>query len=283
MRQAMVEYEGCRLAYECQGTGPASIFQGVGVQGRGWQPQTSQISKTHMCIDYDNRGLGKSQPNTTAISLSQLAQDARAILDDAQVPTAHVVGHSLGGLIALQLALDFPERVRSLSLLCTFTGSRTAAPLSARLIWFGIRSRLGTRSMRRNGFMRLVMPRAKRWTTRFCRTCLGMTSQISLRSLVCNCVPCAPRISPIGLASFPHLLLSFRLCMIQSRPYQQGERCMLVSSGLDTSRPQTHRMVCPSRTQPGSISCCSNTFMPLRPRKPKVPLPRRSGNASVIA
>ncbi len=159
MRQAMVEYEGCRLAYECQGTGPAVLFiQGVGVQGRGWQPQTSQISKTHMCIDYDNRGLGKSQPNTTAISLSQLAQDARAILDDAQISTAHVVGHSLGGLIALQLALDFPKRVRSLSLLCTFTGSRTAAPLSARLIWFGIRSRLGTRSMRRNGFMRLVMP-----------------------------------------------------------------------------------------------------------------------------
>jgi pimeloyl-ACP methyl ester carboxylesterase len=87
-----------------------------------------------------------------------MADDALAVLNAERVPAAHVVGHSLGGLVALQLALSARDRVRSLSLLCTFTGSRTAAPLSLRLAWLRLRSRVGTRSMRRRGFMRLVLP-----------------------------------------------------------------------------------------------------------------------------
>ena len=59
-------------------------------------------------------------PLPVPITVSQMADDARAVLDGLGMESAHVIGHSLGGLVALQLALDARPRVRSLSLLCTF-------------------------------------------------------------------------------------------------------------------------------------------------------------------
>lgn len=155
----VVEHRGCRLAYSVAGSGPAVLFvQGVGVQGADWRPQTADLADGYTCLSFDNRGMGRSQPVGAAITVAQMADDARAVLDAARVESAHVVGHSLGGLVALQLALDARVRVRSLALLCTFTDSRTAAPLTPRMVWLGLRARVGTRAMRRRGFLRLVLP-----------------------------------------------------------------------------------------------------------------------------
>jgi pimeloyl-ACP methyl ester carboxylesterase len=88
-----------------------------------------------------------------------MAQDALAVLDACHEESAHVVGHSLGGLIALQLARVQPRRVRSLSLLCTFADGRAVGPLSWHLVWYGLRSKLGTRAMRRRAFLHLILPR----------------------------------------------------------------------------------------------------------------------------
>jgi pimeloyl-ACP methyl ester carboxylesterase len=155
----VIEHRGCRIAYSIAGTGPAVLFiQGVGVQGGGWRPQSDALSNGYTCLSFDNRGMGRSQPVGANITVAQMADDARAVLDAEQITSAHVVGHSLGGLVALQLALDARDRVRSLSLLCTFTGHKTVAPLTPRMAWFGLRSRVGTRSMRRRGFLRLVLP-----------------------------------------------------------------------------------------------------------------------------
>ena len=154
-----VEHCGCRIAYTLKGNGPAVLFiQGVGVHGAGWRPQTEDLESEYTCLTFDNRGMGRSQPIAEEITVPQMADDARAVLDAAQITAAHVIGHSLGGLVALQLALTARERVRSLSLLCTFTGHKTAAPLSPKLVWYGLRSRIGTRAMRRSGFLRLVLP-----------------------------------------------------------------------------------------------------------------------------
>ena len=128
------------------------------MHGAGWRPQTSALASEFTCLSFDNRGMGRSQPIGSEITVAQMADDARAVLDAEHIASAHIVGHSIGGLVALQLALDARDRVRSLSLLCTFTGSKTAAPLSGRLAWFGLRSRVGTRQMRRKGFLRLVLP-----------------------------------------------------------------------------------------------------------------------------
>ena len=155
----VIAHRGCRIAYDVRGSGPpVLLIQGVGVHGNGWRPQTDELSVRYSCLSFDGRGIGRSQPVGAAITVAQMAEDARALLDAERWSAAHLVGHSLGGLVAVCLALDTPERVRSLSLLCTFASGRAAAPLTPRMIWMGLRARVGTRRMRRRGFLRLLLP-----------------------------------------------------------------------------------------------------------------------------
>lgn len=154
-----LHHAGCELFYAVRGRGePVLFIHGVGVQGSGWRPQTDDLSSDYTCLSFDNRGMGRSQPAALAITVRQMADDVRALMDAQRWPSAHVVGHSLGGMVALQLALDRPDRVRSLSLLCSFANGRSAAPMTPRMMWLGMRSRIGTRAMRREGFLQLVLP-----------------------------------------------------------------------------------------------------------------------------
>src|SRR5688572_19884177 len=70
----------------------------------------------------------------------------------------HVIGHSMGGVIAQQLALDCPKRVRSLSLFCTFARGKDAARLTPWVLWMTLRTRIGTRRMRRRAFLEMLWP-----------------------------------------------------------------------------------------------------------------------------
>ena len=154
-----VEHRGCRLAYAVRGDGPPVLFvQGVGVVGNGWKPQVDGLADRYRCLTFDNRGMGASRPAGCPITVEQMAEDARVLMDAQGWESAHVVGHSLGGLVALHLALTERKRVRSLALLNTFASGRHAAPLTLRMLWLGMRSRIGTRRMRRLAFLRLVMP-----------------------------------------------------------------------------------------------------------------------------
>src|SRR6187402_2378254 len=110
-----VEFRGCRLSYSLEGDGPPVILiQGVGVCGTGWTPQVRALRSNFQCLTFDNRGIGASQPAGVAITVPQMAEDAFQLMDDAGWDSAHVVGHSLGGPVALQMALMQPQRVRSL-------------------------------------------------------------------------------------------------------------------------------------------------------------------------
>jgi pimeloyl-ACP methyl ester carboxylesterase len=152
-----IAHRGGRLAYEVAGSGPAVLLiQGVGVHGSGWQPQTEALADRYTCITFDNPGIGGSLPVPATLTVGDMSDAAGAILDAAGVATAHVVGHSLGGPVALTLALRQRQRVRSLALLCTFARGQSAAPLTGRMMWWGMRSQLGTRRMRRRGFLGLV-------------------------------------------------------------------------------------------------------------------------------
>jgi pimeloyl-ACP methyl ester carboxylesterase len=172
-----VEYRGCRLAYDVRGlTGPRNgiedsgragreqtpvlLIQGVGVHGDGWTPQTDALASKFRCVTFDNRGMGRSVPAGGVITVEQMAEDALAVLDAEKIESVHVVGHSLGGLVALRVALEARARVKSLALMCTFADGKTAAPLTLRMMWLGMRTRVGTRRMRRHGFLRLVTPAA---------------------------------------------------------------------------------------------------------------------------
>lgn len=157
MSSRFVDAAGCRLAYSLQGTGePVLFIQGVGIHGDGWLPQIGTLRQKYQCLSFDNRGIGKSQPIGESLTIDRMIEDVRAIMEDAGWQSAHVVGHSLGGLVALGLAIRDPAKSRSLALLCTFADGRAAAPLTLRMSWLGLRSVIGSRRMRRRGFLGLL-------------------------------------------------------------------------------------------------------------------------------
>jgi aminoacrylate hydrolase len=149
------------LYYEVTGQGPPMLLiQGVGVVGDGWRPQVDALKHRFQTLIFDNRGIGKSIPCSAPISIEAMAEDARALMDVAGWESAHVVGHSMGGVIAQQLALDCPQRIRSLSLLCTFARGKDAARLTPWVLWMTLRTRIGTRRMRRRAFLEMICPPA---------------------------------------------------------------------------------------------------------------------------
>lgn len=154
-----IERDGCRLAYDVRGSGPpVLLIQGAGLHGDGWMPQVDALAARYSCATFDNRGMGQSQPAGERLSIEQMSDDARAVMDALGWDAAHVVGHSMGGLIALDLALRAPARVRSLSLLCTFSRGADVTKPTLWMIWVGLRTRIGTRSQRRAAFLEMVMP-----------------------------------------------------------------------------------------------------------------------------
>jgi pimeloyl-ACP methyl ester carboxylesterase len=153
--------DGASLHYTIAGSGPAVLFiQGVGAIGRAWRPQLDALAPRRTVLAYDNRGLGDTPLGDAPLSIETMAADALAVADAAGVETFDVVGHSMGGVIAQQVALTAPQRVRSLALLCTFARGAQGARLSWDLLVAGLRSRLGPRARRRRAFVELVIPTA---------------------------------------------------------------------------------------------------------------------------
>ncbi|MFN7939821.1 MAG: alpha/beta fold hydrolase [Bryobacteraceae bacterium] len=152
-----LEHQGCRLHYRLAGGGtPVLLIQGVGVEGNGWQPQVDALAPHYHCLSFDNRGIGRSQPTANKLSIEQFADDALALMDAAGWDKAHVIGHSMGGLIAQHLALTARHRVRTLSLLCTFARGRDVTALTWDMLICGLRTRIGPRAWRRKAFLEMV-------------------------------------------------------------------------------------------------------------------------------
>jgi pimeloyl-ACP methyl ester carboxylesterase len=146
-----------RIAYEREGSGPpVLLIQGVGVIGRGWTPQVDALRADYTPLTIDNRGIGRST-SPAPPTIEAMADDALAVADAEGLDRFHLAGHSMGGLIAQQIALSAPHRVRSLSLLCTFLKGRQGTTIAPAMLWTAIRSRVGTRRMRRRAFVELVM------------------------------------------------------------------------------------------------------------------------------
>lgn len=162
----IVERADTQIAYEVSGNGPPVLFiQGVGVPGEGWRPQIDGLSDRFRCAWFDHRGIGRSGPVGGRLSVATLVDDTRAVLDHLGWSDAHLVGHSMGGIIAHQLALESRPRARSLSLLCTFLRGKDAARITPGIVWLGLRTRIGTRRMRRHAFLGIVSSAAERAST----------------------------------------------------------------------------------------------------------------------
>ncbi|QIF03751.1 alpha/beta fold hydrolase [Roseimicrobium sp. ORNL1] len=149
------------LSYEVIGQGMPLVFiQGIGVAGSGWRPQMDALQDTFTCLSFDNRGLRNSTPCKGPITVEAMAEDTLALMDHLGWDSAHVIGHSMGGPTAVQLALNHPTRVRSLSLMCTFARGSDGAKLTAWVLWMTLRTRIGTRAMRRRAFLEMLYPPA---------------------------------------------------------------------------------------------------------------------------
>lgn len=114
--------DGVRLHYSETGRRsgpPVLMIQGLGADKHLWNLQRLALGPKYRTIALDNRGAGRSDKPYGAYSLEQMAEDTVAVLDDAGVEDAHVIGASMGGAIAQLLALRHPDRIRSLTLACT--------------------------------------------------------------------------------------------------------------------------------------------------------------------
>ncbi|HEX6391528.1 MAG TPA: alpha/beta fold hydrolase [Solirubrobacteraceae bacterium] len=109
---------------------PLLMIMGLAGTHVSWgDPFLGRLEDGFDCIAFDNRGIGMSPPVSGPFTIRDLADDAAAVLDRLELESAHVLGISMGGMIAQELALAHPERIRTLTLGCTYCGGPGSALL----------------------------------------------------------------------------------------------------------------------------------------------------------
>jgi 3-oxoadipate enol-lactonase len=118
--------------YEIHGEGESLLMlAGHGQHSGQWTTMVPEYSKKYRAIIFDCRGTGRSDKPDMAYTMRMMADDARGLLDAVGVDAAHVFGVSMGGMIAQEFALNYPDRVISLILGCTTCGGTKTIPPSA--------------------------------------------------------------------------------------------------------------------------------------------------------
>ncbi len=112
------------LDYERGGSGPPLLaIMGMSGTALSWgEPFLQALRRDHDVIVYDHRGVGASTPLQGDVTTARMADDAAGLLAALEIDSADVLGISMGGMVAQQLALNHPERVRTLTLGCTYCG-----------------------------------------------------------------------------------------------------------------------------------------------------------------
>ncbi len=109
------------LHYDDRGQGDAVVLlHGLGSSTLDWEPQLAALAPRYRAIAIDMRGSGRSRDLARAagpFSVEMFARDVAAVIDHLRVAPAHVVGLSMGGMVAFQLALDQPHAVRTLTII----------------------------------------------------------------------------------------------------------------------------------------------------------------------
>jgi 3-oxoadipate enol-lactonase len=126
---------GTRIYWDDQSSGdPVLLIMGLSYTSDMWHRTRPILSERYRTIVFDNRGVGKSDVPAGPYTMRQMADDAAAVLDAAGVDRAHIFGASMGGMIAQEFALVYPQRVRSLLLACTACGGKNAVSADAKVL-----------------------------------------------------------------------------------------------------------------------------------------------------
>lgn len=119
-----VKVGGVPVACEVRGAGPPLVLiAGTGFPGATWDDDlVARLAGRHTVLTFDHRGTGSTPATPERLSTRLLARDAVALMDALGLPAAHVLGHSMGGRVAQWIALDRPDRIRSLILAASGPG-----------------------------------------------------------------------------------------------------------------------------------------------------------------
>ena len=131
-----MDVAGTQLQYERRGTGPPLLLiQGLGAHSLHWgEPFLTALERDFELVVYDHRGVGRSAALAGEFAIPALAADALALLDALELADAHVLGVSMGGMVAQELALMAAPRVRTLTLGCTTCGGTQSKPTAADVV-----------------------------------------------------------------------------------------------------------------------------------------------------
>lgn len=114
---AYFDHHGCRLYYEEHGQGtPVLLLHGLGSSTLDWELQLPALAAKHRVIAMDVRGHGRSDKPRQRYRIAEFAADALALIDHLALAPVHLVGISMGGMIAFQLGVDTPHQLRSLTI-----------------------------------------------------------------------------------------------------------------------------------------------------------------------
>lgn len=124
VKSGRIKVDDIHIYYEIYGQGkPLVLIAGTGISCAPWRVfQVPEFSKHYQVLIYDHRGLGRSDKPDIPYTTRLFAKDCAGLMDALGIETAHVMGHSMGGRVAQCLALDYPQKVRSLVLSGTGSG-----------------------------------------------------------------------------------------------------------------------------------------------------------------
>ncbi len=124
----VVQANEIEIYYEEHGSGePLLLIMGWGGNTATWNPQIEGLAEHYHVIAFDNRGAGRTKAPDGPYTIPQMAADTAGLLQALEVPKAHIFGISMGGMVAQELALGYPELVGALILGCTSPGGNNAA------------------------------------------------------------------------------------------------------------------------------------------------------------
>lgn len=148
------------LYHEIHGEGdPLLLMEGLGYASWMWCKQVDELSRHFQVILFDNRGVGHSDKPPGPYTTAQMADDAAALLDALAIPRCHVLGISMGGMIAQEFALRHPDKVDRLVLGCTTAGGPEAPPPTTEYLQYLAASReMAREDAYREGFRVAAAP-----------------------------------------------------------------------------------------------------------------------------